>query len=71
MLDILKQETVDYVNKNMTPPNTPLVRGIERYWAFLKRKYKEKGIVSKNATSFRPLYKFISSSVSNDLVRNL
>ena len=71
VLDILKQEKVDYINKNMNPQNTPKVRGIERHWAFLKRKYKERGIVSKNATSFRRLYKFISSSVSNDLVRNI
>ena len=36
VLDNLKQEKVDYFNKNMNPSNTPQVRDIERYWVFLK-----------------------------------
>lgn len=50
-IENLKNNKIDFVPKEMNPPNVPQLRPIETFWANLKRKVYENGYRAKNVDS--------------------
>jgi len=44
---------VQYVKKDMSPPNCPELRPIERFWATMKARLKKRAIPAKTISDFR------------------
>ena len=50
-IENLKNKKIEFVPKEMKPPNVPQLRPIETFWANLKRKVYERGYRAKNVDS--------------------
>lgn len=50
-IENLKDKKIEFVPKEMNPPNVPQLRPIETFWANLKRKVYENGYRAKNVDS--------------------
>lgn len=53
MTSFLDERKVDYVKKSENAPNLPQARPIERFWAFVKRKYSKVKKTPKNLKAFK------------------
>lgn len=62
---------IQFVEKNINPPNCPELRPIERYWAILKRIFKKDGTVSRNMVEFKKNWTAASRKCSKATVQNL
>lgn len=67
----LRENGVDFVEKDENPPNCPQLRPIERYWAIVKRIFKKDGKVSKTMQEFKKNWNAASKKCDNTTVRNL
>lgn len=52
-LNWLAENGIDFVEKNINPPNCPQLRPIERYWAIVKRVFKKTGKAAGNMQEFK------------------
>lgn len=62
---------IKFVPKDANPPNTPELRPVERYWAFSKKKLKERKKVAKTIEEFKRNWKTASEKVSKDTIQGL
>lgn len=53
VLQWLSKNNVQFVEKDINPPNCPDLRPIERYWAIVKRHFRKEGTVSQNMQEFK------------------
>ena len=67
----LKENDVDFVERNMNLPNCPEVRGIERYWALTKRLLKKKGVAAKSIDDLKRNWRAVQNTVTSSNVQNL
>jgi hypothetical protein len=63
-LDWYEANNVDFVPKNMNPPNVPQIRPIEKYWAISKQYLRKTKRFAENINQFRRL--FISTTKKLD-----
>jgi len=69
--DLLEGLNIDFVKKNMNPPNCPELRPIERYWAIVKRDLRKKGEVAKNMDQFKKIWNSSARKITETDVRRL
>lgn len=62
--EYLNSKNVDFVPKDMNPPNLPQCRPIETFWAQCKSEYKKIRKPSKNLLAFKRIWTRISNKVS-------
>lgn len=62
---------VNYVPKDLNPPNCPELRPVEKYWSIIKGKLRKSGKVAKNYQSFVQLWRSASRLVEQNLVVRL
>ena len=62
---------VDFISKELNPPNCPQIRPIEIFWAIMKRKLKKKGGSAKEIGKMLQKWNQIASTVSSDTVKKL
>ena len=57
-------ENINFVARNMNPPNLPQGRPIERFWALCKQKYSERSEIARSFHGFVTIWKNISKKVA-------
>lgn len=62
---------VNFVKKEMNPPNCPEIRPIERYWALMKGKLRKKAQGADNIEQFKKDWTNVSRSINGSVVQNL
>lgn len=70
-LNWYKENNVNFVEKNMNPPNCPFLRPIERYWAQIKGELRKKGKENKDVNQFKNTWNYITKKYSERSVQNL
>ena len=55
-LNWLAEKGINFVEKNINPPNCPQFRPIERYWAIVKRVFKKTGKAAGNMQEFKKIW---------------
>lgn len=66
-----KANSVDFIPKEMNPPNCPELRPIEKYWALIKMKLRKWPKVVKNANSLTVNYNKVAAKFDRKSVQNL
>lgn len=66
-----EENGVQFVPKDCNPPNTPMLRPIERYWALMKRELKKRGGVAKDIKYFKKRWNEMSKTIDEMTVQNL
>ena len=69
--DCLEQHGIDYVPKNINPPNVPQCRAIERYWSIVKKKLKTTQKTAKDEKDFALKWTGSTKKIKNHTVRNI
>ena len=64
VVDDLENHKIDFVRKGDNLPNVPMLRPIERYWAFCKMRYRRFKHEVKTIPAFRSRWTTISKEVS-------
>lgn len=67
----LKKEGIQYVPKDMNPPNCPQLRPIETYWALVKRKAVGRGKANSNMQQFKKNWAAAVLQITSIVVQNL
>lgn len=62
---------INFVPKDMNPPNVPQCRPIERYWALVKSNLKKTGQTAKDMKDFKRKWKRASEKVDDSVVKKL
>jgi Winged helix-turn-helix DNA-binding len=70
-LKFMEKNGINFVSKDMNPPNVPQCRPIERYWALIRAKLLKKGAVAKNQRDFCRKWNAASKEISNATVKRL
>lgn len=65
------EKGVQFVPKNLNPPNCPQFRPIEKYWAIMKRRLKAKGKVVKDINQMTTWWNKIAKTMDEEGVRRL
>lgn len=65
------ENDIQYVEKDINPPNCPQLRPIERYWAIVKRTFKKKGTVSLDMDKFMKNWSAASRKCTKATVQKL
>lgn len=65
------EKGVQFVPKNLNPPNCPQFRPIEKYWAIMKRRLKAKGKVVKDINQMKTWWNKIAKTMDEEGVRRL
>ena len=68
---LLKDNGVEFVQKDENPANAPELRPIERYWALTKRKLRKSARPAKNLTDLKKKWISATRSVTKTVVQNL
>lgn len=71
VLNWFQDKNVNFVPKDMNPPNCPQLRPVERYWANIKRILRKDGVAAKSAKHFQARWKIADKKVTDDYVRSL
>lgn len=71
VLQWFSDNNIQFVEKNINPPNCPELRPIERYWAIVKRIFKKEGTVSRSMEEFKKNWNAASSKCTKATVQNL
>jgi transposase len=71
VLQWLSDNNIQFVEKNINPPNCPDLRPIERYWAIVKRIFRKEGTVSQTMEEFEKNWKAASRKCTKATVQNL
>lgn len=69
--DYLKNENIQFVQKDDNPPNVPNLRPIERFWALCKKKYKSLNKICDTKIKFRNSWVKISNEIAEKSGKNL
>lgn len=70
-LEFYTTNNIDFVPKDINPPNCPQFRPIERYWAIVKAKLKKNGGVVKKVGLMRAKWIYFSNKVTAEVVQRL
>lgn len=70
-LEWYKANNINYVPKDMNPPNCPELRPIERYWARIKSKLQKGKQTAKSLQHFRRLWTAATRKIDNSTVQSL
>lgn len=62
---------VDFVEKDINPPNCPQLRPIERYWAIVKRVFKKDGKANRTMAVFKKNWNAAAKKCDQSAVQNL
>lgn len=62
---------IQFIPKELNPPNCPQLRPIERFWAIMKRKLKVNGSVVKSINELRTKWNKIAKTMDENNVRRL
>lgn len=60
----LKTTGINYVKKDVNPPNVPMARPIERFWSFCKYNYSQRSEEPKGLLGFKKVWQNISNNVA-------
>lgn len=71
VLDWTKAENINMVEKNMNPPNCPQLRGIERFWAIIKRRLLKNGACMVTMQKLKDRWDLEVRKAGPELVRNV
>lgn len=71
IIDWLNENNVNFVRKDMNPPNTPQLRPVERYWASVKSILRKDGKTAKTVRQFKAKWISASKKVSDGFVQRL
>lgn len=63
VIEELKEQNIEFLEKDGNLPNCPQLRPIEKYWALCKQEYKKFPNPSSTISSFRRRWTNISSKV--------
>jgi hypothetical protein len=61
--DFLHGESIEFIEKVKNPPNFPQARGIEKFWALCKQKYRALKKQSMTLVGFRRVWERVSEEV--------
>lgn len=64
VVDWLRAQKIDFVEKNENAPNVPQARPIEKFWALCKGEYRRRSSGAKNLNSFKRIWKNIADKVA-------
>lgn len=70
-LKFMKDKNINFVPKDMNPPNVPQCRPIERYWALVKAILKKTEGAAEGIKDFEEKWKRASEKVDKDTIINL
>ena len=70
-LEWLKSNNVDFVPKELNPPNSPEFRPIEKYWALVKRNLKDTRGTIRNARDMQFMWNKCADKVGEGVVRDM
>lgn len=70
-LSLLNKEKIEFVSKEMNPPNCPELRPIEKYWAIIKRDLLKKGAVAQDMEDFKKMWNAASRRVTKTSIQAL
>lgn len=71
VLEWYKANDVDFVPKDLNPPNTPELRPIEKYWAIMKEHLLKRPKVVKNVEEMKKAWVNMQKTVDSEVVQNL
>lgn len=66
-----ESHNINFVKKDMNPPNVPELRPIERYWAIMKAKLKKTRATVKNTEELKKHWLAVSRNFDEGHVKNL
>lgn len=66
-----ESNNIDFITKDMNPPNCPMLRPIEKYWAIVKRMLKKNGGYVKDANLLRLKWIQFTGKVTRSDVQGL
>ena len=70
-LEAYKEMNINFVPKNVNPPNVPQLRPIESYWAILGQKLYQNGWTGKNIKQLIRRIRYLIRTTPIDVLRNL
>lgn len=70
-LDWYRENNVDFVEKEMNPPNCPQIRPIEKFWALMKGRLRKKDKAADDLEQFKKDWINVSKQVDETVVQNL
>jgi hypothetical protein len=71
VLQWYRDNGVDFVEKDINPPNCPQFRPIEKYWAIVKQKMKKNGRTTRDATEMKRWWNKMAAEVSEQGVQTM
>lgn len=71
VLQWYRDNGVDFIEKDLNPPNCPQFRPIEKYWAIVKQKLKKSGRVTRDAVEMKRWWNKIAAQVGQQSVQNM
>lgn len=66
-----RDNRVDFIEKDLNPPNCPQFRPIEKYWAIVKRKLKKTGKVTRDAAEMKRWWNKMAAQVDEQCVQKM
>lgn len=66
-----RDNNIDFIDRNINPPNCPQFRPIERFWAIMKRKLKKSGNTARDATQMTKMWNKYAKEVDSGGVQRM
>lgn len=70
-LNLLRANNIEFVEKDMNPPNVPQCRPVDRYWSLIKANLKKTKQSASDKKKFEKKWKAPSKKLPNSTVKNL